>query len=75
MKQKKNIYNWIIFNRTLGNAISTWAVAIEFIKSDIKELEKHNINKENIINVGETALCYYMQRKNYMYSYSTTKKM
>ena len=36
MKQKKKIYDWIIFNRSLGNMISTWAVAIEFIKADIK---------------------------------------
>lgn len=108
---EKKIYDWIIFNRSLGNMISTWAVAIEFIKADIKYknykpkslfmkvyrflkrfnlsiragthigqqlpqdskdlilkfLHKvitirktYNINKENIINVDETALSYNM---------------
>lgn len=108
---EKKIYDWIIFNRSLGNMIITWAVAIEFIKADIKYknykpkslfmkvyrflkrfnlsiragthigqqlpqdskdlilkfLHKvitirktYNINKENIINVDETALSYNM---------------
>ena len=34
VKLENEIYNWIIFNRSLGNAITTWALGIEFIKRD-----------------------------------------
>ena len=32
IKLENEIYDWIIFNKSLGNAIITWALAIEFIK-------------------------------------------
>ena len=34
VKLENEIYNWIIFNRSLGNAITTWALGIEFIKRE-----------------------------------------
>ena len=33
---EKKIYDWICYNRSLGNVITTWAVAIEFIKLNEK---------------------------------------
>jgi len=37
IKLENEKYDWIIFNRSLGNAIVTWALAIEFIKRDDPE--------------------------------------
>ena len=34
IKLENEIYDWIIFNRSLGNAITAWALAREFIKRD-----------------------------------------
>ena len=30
---EKEIYNWIDFNRSLGNAVTTWSIGVEYIKN------------------------------------------
>ena len=43
IKLENEIYDWIIFNRSLGNTIIIWALAIEFIKRDPEKKFKTKI--------------------------------
>jgi len=45
---KKSIYDWIDFNRSFGNAITTWAIGIEMIKRDpnLKDIKPRTLQKK-----------------------------
>ena len=45
---EKQIYEWIAFNRSLGNAVTTWAVGVELLK---KCPDKINIKPQFIIKL------------------------
>lgn len=42
----KELYMWIDFNRSLGNEITTWSIAIEMIK---KDLSKSNLKPKTLV--------------------------
>ena len=43
----KSIYDWIDFNRSLGNCITTWGIGVEMIKRNpnLKELKLRTLQK------------------------------
>ena len=42
---EKEIYNWIDFNRSLGNVVTTWSTGVEFIKRypDYLNIKPHSL--------------------------------
>ena len=54
---EKQIYEWIAFNRSLGNAVTTWAFGVELLK---KCPDKINIKPHSLLN----CVYRFMQRFN-----------
>ena len=54
-KLEAEIYNWICFNRSLGNPVTTWAIAIEVKKRSRKGKAKTTFTSDIYISIFSKA--------------------